>query len=68
MTPLALTVPEAIAASRVGRTSIYEAIRAGELRARKRGKRTLILVEDLRSWLEALPAVSPNNQGDRHEP
>ena len=38
----ALTIPEACAASRIGRTKIYQAIKEGRLVARKLGK-TLIL-------------------------
>jgi excisionase family DNA binding protein len=59
MQPIALTIAEVCAVARIGRTRVYEAIRAGELCARKHGKRTLILSEDLRSWLEALPAIHP---------
>jgi excisionase family DNA binding protein len=56
-TPLAYSIAEACEAARVGRTAIYEAIRSGALRARKRGRRTLVLVDDLPRWLEKLPAV-----------
>jgi excisionase family DNA binding protein len=58
--PMALKVAEACAASRCGRTTVYEAIKRGELRALKRGKSTLILESDLRRWLEAMPAIKPN--------
>ena len=58
---LAMTIAEACAASRIGRTRVYEAIRAGELRARKHGKRTLILADDLRQWLERLPVLAPKS-------
>ena len=54
---IALKVSEACAAARIGRTSLYEAIKSGQLPARKRGKSTLILASDLRRWLENLPSV-----------
>jgi excisionase family DNA binding protein len=55
--PLAYSIAEACAVARAGRTAIYQAIRDGELIARKRGRRTIILSEDLRHWLDRLPAV-----------
>ena len=57
MESLALTIAEACAAARVGRTRLYLSIKDGSLRARKHGKRTLILREDLGDWLKSLPAV-----------
>jgi excisionase family DNA binding protein len=56
----AYTIPEACQAARLGRTYIYEAIRRGELRARKAGRRTIILADELREWLEQLPAADSN--------
>lgn len=57
MDPIALTIGEAVAASRTSRTAIYAALKRGELVARKRGKRTLILADDLRAWLGNLPRL-----------
>ena len=38
-----------------GRTSIYAAIARGDLVARKLGRRTVVLDEDARRWLQQLP-------------
>ena len=55
--PLAYSISEACAAARAGRTALYEAIRNGALIARKRGRKTLILPEDLRRWVESHPTI-----------
>ena len=52
---LALSVPEAMAISGIGRTLIYDEIIAGRLVARKVGNKTLILQPDLLAWLDSLP-------------
>jgi len=63
MTAIVYTIPEACEIGRTGRTALYEAIRKGELRAVKRGRRTLVLAEDLCRWIKDLPAVKRSNVG-----
>ncbi|MER9167696.1 helix-turn-helix domain-containing protein [Mesorhizobium australicum] len=50
-----LTIEEAVDCSGIGRTKIFEAIKLGKLTARKAGRRTIILREELSDFLKALP-------------
>lgn len=68
MEQLALTVPEACVAARVGKTVLYQAIASGALRARKRGRRTLLLPADLREWVGRLPTIESNSRHRRVAP
>ena len=52
-----LTIQEACTYSGIGKTKLYEAINSGKLKARKAGKRTLILADDLRHYLSSLPLI-----------
>jgi excisionase family DNA binding protein len=61
---LAYTVPEACAVTGIGRTSLYEDIRAGRLTARKRGTSTLILMADLVAYLDNLPIAKASVKRD----
>ncbi|MDO8397975.1 MAG: DNA-binding protein [Bradyrhizobium sp.] len=42
----------------VGRSFIDEEIKAGNLKMRKAGRRTLIFDADLNAWLASLPSVN----------
>jgi len=55
-TPIAITIPDAVKASGMSRTTIYEALKRGDLTARKAGRRTLISFSDLQAYLANLPA------------
>jgi hypothetical protein len=41
----------------IGLTSIRQAAASGALDARKHGKRKIILQDDLKAWLKALPKI-----------
>ena len=51
---VAYRINEAVAATGVPRSTLYEEIRSGRLRTRKLGARTLIMAEDLHAWLAQL--------------
>jgi hypothetical protein len=53
--PIAITIPEAVTASGLSRSRLYEALKS-DLPARKAGRRTLIMVADLQAYLASLPA------------
>ncbi|RWB77493.1 MAG: DNA-binding protein [Mesorhizobium sp.] len=58
MTPqdkLGFSPEEAAAVAGSGRTKIFHAIKDGSLKARKFGRRTVILQEDLKAFLANLP-------------
>ena len=54
--PVAVTIADAVKASGMSRTSIYEALKRGDLTARKAGRRTLIPYTDLQAYVANLPA------------
>lgn len=53
--PEGLSLPEAEALSGLGKTSIGKGIAGKQLVARKYGKRTIVLREDLMTFLKSLP-------------
>ena len=62
----AMSIDELIEAGPLKRTSIYAAIRSGNLKARKFGRRTFILVADYEDFLRKLPTLrtrKPSNAG-----
>ena len=67
MTPLSYSIAEAVQVSGLGRTKLFAEIKGGRLPARKFGSRTIVLAEDLKRFLEALPAaaVAPHDKRQR---
>ena len=53
---LAYSLKEMTAAGGGSRSTLYENIKNGKLKARKRGRSTIILTPDAIRYLEALPA------------
>lgn len=54
---LALSIADVARLTNVCRDKIYQAIKAGDLPARKMGARTLVLRTDLDSYLASLPRL-----------
>lgn len=52
---ISLTIQDVSKATGIGRTKVFELIRKGQLPARKIGTRTIILAEDLKTFLATLP-------------
>jgi hypothetical protein len=63
---LALSLEHAAEASGIRETLLYEAIASGQLRSKKWGHRTLVLMSDLEKFLGALPdrPVKPASQAE----
>lgn len=58
MTKIAVTIPEAVAISGIGRTSLYEIFKSGGIKPRKQGKRTLVIVSELENYIASLPVAA----------
>lgn len=53
----ALTVNEFCNRYSIGRNLFYDEVKAGRLRTRKAGRRTLVLATDAAAWAHALPGL-----------
>jgi excisionase family DNA binding protein len=54
---IAYSIRNAVAASGISRSKIYELISKGKLDARKDGRKTLILASSLDEYIHTLPAI-----------
>ena len=52
---IAYSVEDAGNAVGLSRTRIFEAIKSGELEARKAGRATIIEADELRRWIKSMP-------------
>ena len=55
--PIAYGIDEFCVVSDLGRSFVYAEIRAGKLKARKAGRRTLILHDEAERYLQSLPSI-----------
>ena len=55
----AYSIAEVCELTGVGRTTIYASITSGALPARKIGRRTILLHDDVVAFLQALPILAP---------
>lgn len=58
-----LSIEDVRSLTGIGRTKIYQAINSGQLQARKFGKRTIVLKDDLDAFLANLEAYPANTRG-----
>jgi excisionase family DNA binding protein len=58
-----LTVDEAARFLRVNRKTLYEGVKAGEVPARRVGRRVVILRDALLDWLRTNGRVLPSSRG-----
>ena len=58
----AYSINEVCATTNLGRDAVYRAISAGQLVARKLGRRTLVTDDDLRQFLAGLPRAGGHKQ------
>jgi hypothetical protein len=65
--PRAYRIPEVCELSGLGRTSIYSAIKAGHLVARKFGRATIVLAQDFETFLRNLPATNGRLSMDNYD-
>lgn len=64
---LSFSIDETAAATGLGKTKVYQLINSGQIKAKKIGKRTIVLKSDLDCFLTALQdyacKTSENNHG-----
>ncbi len=54
--PISVTIIEACKLSGISRSYLYQVMARGDVRSIKAGRRRLVLVASLRTWLQSLPS------------
>ena len=62
---LAYSIVELTEISGIGRSFLYEEIKAGRLVVTKAGRRSLVLYDDALAWLTTLPKLTPTPTSHR---
>ena len=57
--PFTISIAEAVELVGLGKTHLYKAIAAGDLKVKKSGRRTLLETAELRRFVESLPLSNP---------
>jgi excisionase family DNA binding protein len=65
--PLAYRIPEVCKLTGLGRTTVYEAIKSGVLIARRYRRCTVVLAEDLTTFLRKLPTTRSDGGASRNK-
>jgi len=60
---ISMSIEDVRAVTGIGRTKIYQAINSGKLKAKKFGKKTIILRDDLELFLNSLETYHPEKTG-----
>ncbi len=58
---IAFKIDELAKAAGVGRSLVYEELKAGRLKAFKVGRRALVMVQDAEAWLRSRPVSHAGN-------
>jgi hypothetical protein len=58
----AYTIEELLQIHPGGRTRLYDAIKAGQLIARKIGRQTIVLDDEYTAYLQSLPKIEPKRE------
>lgn len=55
--PIALSVRDAMKATSLGRTKLYHEMKLGRIAARKIGRKTVFLIDEVERYLASLPVA-----------